>query len=269
MENKTDNEANKQSIKNLINENQLVTEELPMQNNDDEEILEDNNIQQTDDDDDDDEIINNNIEDDNPVIVNKGNNNINEDAKGILNHKENEVLENRSNNVRENHVEVNITLNSNNDKEEIKLSNQSTILPNTQDEISNNNKEEMIEPIEEIIPILSESISKLTHTKEEIIQYLTGKYNHSNSDISDISYDKWVSKDNNMQGLCKEIEIPLRMKFNKLLDSHHLDCEFKLLKWITQDKDHRNKLLSLSEEEINLNRFPHIIPCMHYFINIR
>lgn len=109
-------------------------------------------------------------------------------------------------------------------------------------------------------------ISSLLYSKEQIIEYLTGEYKQYNENI-DISYNTWVLKEESIQILCKEIEIPNnKEKAYEKIRLHDFDCELRLLKWITEDKAHRDKLTSMPNNSEQYNRFPDLIPCKYISI---
>ena len=75
----------------------------------------------------------------------------------------------------------------------------------------------------------------------------------------DISYEKWVLKNENIKLLCQEIKLT-KNKIDNIFEEHDFECEFKLLNWITNDSEHRNNLVDNSPEIKTKNRYQEIRP---------
>lgn len=105
-------------------------------------------------------------------------------------------------------------------------------------------------------------LKKIPNSKEEIIKWLTGEYKGKYKESNDISYEMWVSIDNNVRTLCKEFEISKNKANDEILDIHDYCCELRLLKCITEDQAHKDKLYPLTEKYAHLNNNPELIPCI-------
>lgn len=91
---------------------------------------------------------------------------------------------------------------------------------------------------------------------EDVINYYNGKLLIRDSSFTDLSYDNWVSKDSNLQKLCTAFEVSKKeasstdeeeknnkdSHYHKILKLHDHTCELELIKWITDDEEHRNRL---------------------------
>ena len=114
---------------------------------------------------------------------------------------------------------------------------------------------------------------------ETIKYYFNGPNKDENGTIQDISYELWVEKNQNIKKLCEPYEVEYKdeqnlkdtnkiiipKKNNKsknpfgVLENHDFACELKLLKWITEDDNHKNKFIKI--ENINkFNRYNDILP---------
>ena len=96
----------------------------------------------------------------------------------------------------------------------------------------------------------------INKTQDEVMNYLNGKLSIKDSSFTDLSYDNWVSKDSNLQKLCTEFEVSKKeanlteeenknnkdLFYQKILNLHDHTCELQLIKWITDDEEHRNRL---------------------------
>ena len=93
---------------------------------------------------------------------------------------------------------------------------------------------------------------KLT-TKELIIYNLTTP----NKDY-DLSYH-WFEKCNNL----KTFEDPIIFSLNESFSEpvRDLECEFELVKLITEDSYHKENLIELPKSLKKLNRYPDVLPC--------
>ena len=96
----------------------------------------------------------------------------------------------------------------------------------------------------------------INKTQDEVMNYLNGKLSIKDSSFTDLSYDNWVSKDSNLQKLCTAFEVSKKeanlteeenknnkdLFYQKILNLHDHTCELQLIKWITDDEEHRNRL---------------------------
>ena len=119
---------------------------------------------------------------------------------------------------------------------------------------------------------------------ETIKKYFSGPNIDENNNIQDISYEKWVSKNQNIKKLCEIYEVEYSKEQSSIIDNsenniiipkktfnskdifgylenHDFACELKLLKWITEDDNHKNKFIKIeNKEKKKLNRFNDILP---------
>ena len=114
---------------------------------------------------------------------------------------------------------------------------------------------------------------------EAIEYYFNGPNKDENGIIQDISYELWVEKNQNIKKLCEPYEVEYKDEQNLketnniifpkinnksknsfgILENHDFACELKLLKWITEDDNHKNKFIKI--ENINkFNRHNDILP---------
>ena len=96
----------------------------------------------------------------------------------------------------------------------------------------------------------------INKAQDEVMNYLNGKLSIKDSSFTDLSYDNWVSKDSNLQKLCTAFEVSKKeanlteeenknnkdLFYQKILNLHDHTCELQLIKWITDDEEHRNRL---------------------------
>ena len=76
-----------------------------------------------------------------------------------------------------------------------------------------------------------------------IINFYNGPYINNKKEDYDISYNKWVKNDNNIKILCSHINIPNNEEgINKIIQRRDYPCELKLIKWITEDLEHKMKI---------------------------
>ena len=107
---------------------------------------------------------------------------------------------------------------------------------------------------------------------ETIKKYFSGPNIDENNNIQDISYEKWVSKNQNIKKLCEIYEVEYSKEQSSIIDNsenniiipkktfnskdifgylenHDFACELKLLKWITEDDNHKNKFIKIENKE--------------------
>lgn len=120
--------------------------------------------------------------------------------------------------------------------------------------------------------------SKNNKAYEEVVNYFSGQLVIPNPDFVDISYENWVAKDENLQKLCSPFEVTKNEAscedettqeksdnskpdnyYSKILNLHDHPCELKLIKWITEDRDHKNKLIKCPKAA-KINRHNDILP---------
>ena len=124
----------------------------------------------------------------------------------------------------------------------------------------NNSLEKKLEEEEESKKKINIQPENLTNIKEEDIKnFFTGPYKNSSNNQKDISYEKWVLKNENIKLLCQEIKLT-KNKIDNIFEEHDFECEFKLLNWITNDSEHRNNLVDNSPEIKTKNRYQEIRP---------
>ena len=82
----------------------------------------------------------------------------------------------------------------------------------------------------------------------------------------DISQQTYVNNDKNIQYLCKTIEID-RNSLDQSFIYHDTQCEYLLLKSITEDAKHRNSFIHIPSTSI-YNRYSNIIPYKHNAVPI-
>ena len=127
---------------------------------------------------------------------------------------------------------------------------------------------------------LSEKEVKLFET---IKNFFNGPNKDENDIIQDISYENWVEKNQNKKKLCEIYEVEYSNDKNKsnnnlnnniifskksykpknlfgVLENHDYSCELKLLKWITEDENHKNKFIKIENKNKKLNRHNDILP---------
>lgn len=104
--------------------------------------------------------------------------------------------------------------------------------------------------------------------QDEVMNYLNGKLSIKDTSFSDLSYENWVSKDSNLQKLCTAFEVSKKEAYlteeenknnkesfyQKIMNLHDHTCELQLIKWITDDEDHRNRLY----------KFPNTVKIKHH-----
>ena len=109
--------------------------------------------------------------------------------------------------------------------------------------------------------------------------FFEGAFKDSMGNIHDISFNQWVSKDMNIQTLCKSFDVSLKkenysmfqeeMNENEQQDSslpseimkrHDFGCELKLLKWITEDEEHKKNFIKVGNKGQKINRHNDILP---------
>lgn len=106
---------------------------------------------------------------------------------------------------------------------------------------------------------------------EEINKFFGGPYIDHNGLIQDISYTKWVETDENIKKLCApyEVVIPSDDKNESSnensnpygnLTKHDYHCELKLIKWITDDDEHKNNFIKVGNKGTKINRHNDILP---------
>lgn len=83
---------------------------------------------------------------------------------------------------------------------------------------------------------------------------------HSSNKLADLSYH-WFTEIRDLAYIAKTIKIQSRSDLVDLLLYRDLACEFKLLKLLTEDKDHKSKLIQLPKNMKRLNRYNDILPC--------
>ena len=106
---------------------------------------------------------------------------------------------------------------------------------------------------------------------EEIKSFFGGPYIDQNGIMHDISYINWVEKDENIKKLCTPFEVVLpydnnnnnleknNNPFGELL-KHDYHCELKLIKWITEDDEHKENFIKIGNKGTKINRHNDILP---------
>ena len=113
-----------------------------------------------------------------------------------------------------------------------------------------------------------------TDTNEEIFKeiknFFGGAYTEHNGLVQDISYPKWVETDENIKKLCEPFEVVIPSENNETLEQnknpygeltkHDYHCELKLIKWITEDDEHKNNFIKVGNKGTKINRHNDILP---------
>ena len=81
----------------------------------------------------------------------------------------------------------------------------------------------------------------------------------NNNNHNDISYTKYVTEDTNLQALCSPQQIDLH-NIDKSFTVHDYECEFLLLKYITETNEHKAQILKEGEMVLSLNHKPLNLP---------
>ena len=177
-------------------------------------------------------------------------------------------------------------------EEEIKNENKEKLIENQEKEIQKNNKEISIgtpeKKKEKKIHQLTEEEIKLF---EIIKNFFSGPNKDENNEIQDISYSNWVEKNQNIKKLCEPYEVEYSNEQNKdnnnqenniifpkksnksknpygILENHDFICELKLLKWITEDENHKNKFIKIDTKQKSLNRHNDILPYEYNLVHV-
>ena len=102
---------------------------------------------------------------------------------------------------------------------------------------------------------------------QQIKKFFGGPYISQNGIIHDISYYKWVENDDNIKKLCDPFEVVLPIENNNEnknpygdLKKHDYQCELKLIKWITEDEEHKNNFIKIGNKGAKINRHNDILP---------
>ena len=105
---------------------------------------------------------------------------------------------------------------------------------------------------------------------EEIKSFFGGPYIDQNGIMHDISYINWVEKDENIKKLCTPFEVVLPSENSHLeknnnnpfgeLTKHDYHCELKLIKWITEDDEHKENFIKIGNKGTKINRHNDILP---------
>ena len=75
---------------------------------------------------------------------------------------------------------------------------------------------------------------------------------------ADLSY-KWVAKYENVAEIEKGVPLP---DFQESMEARDLDAEFRLLRKLTETKDHLNNLETIEKRKSSLlNRYAELKPC--------
>ena len=106
---------------------------------------------------------------------------------------------------------------------------------------------------------------------EIIKKFFGGPYIDNNGITQDISYYKWVENDENIKKLCEPFEVVIPSEDNNnnsdknnnpfgVLTKHDYKCELKLIKWITEDEEHKNNFIKVGNKGTKINRHNDILP---------
>ena len=121
------------------------------------------------------------------------------------------------------------------------------------------------------------AVNKNNNTEEEdlfdeIKKFFGGPYLDQNGTMHDISYTKWVENEENIKKLCTPFEVVLPPEYNNqtekkgnnnpfgVLTKHDYQCELKLIKWITDDDDHKDNFMKVGNKGTKINRHNDILP---------
>ena len=84
---------------------------------------------------------------------------------------------------------------------------------------------------------------------------------------NDISYTRYVAEDTNLQVLCSPQTVYLN-HIDKSFNVHDYECEFLLLKYITETNEHKSRLIKENEALLTLNRKPLTLPFQHNAVSL-
>ena len=94
-----------------------------------------------------------------------------------------------------------------------------------------------------------------TEINQSIISYLKDPL-----PIDDLSYSKYISKNEDLLYLCSP-QLISKGNCEDIFKYHDIQCEFSLLNYLTVDQNNESKCIKLPENELlKLNRYPNIIP---------
>ena len=164
-------------------------------------------------------------------------------------------------------------------KEENKDQNEITNNINTINDLNKENKNNETKEKSGEQNVINQTISEEEQLKilSLVKEYFSGP-NKNNNQIKDISYSKWMNKNINIKKLCTAYEVNylddnnttstsqkkniFNNPFGKI-SNHDFECELKLLKWITEDEEHKKEFIKFEENKSSLlkaNRYNNIIP---------
>lgn len=104
-------------------------------------------------------------------------------------------------------------------------------------------------------------IEEYTKTIQTIQDYFSSELILPDQKDLDISYKNWISKDDNLKKLSSIIRVSNILEDSQhIYETHDHDCEHKLIKWITEDKDHKDKFVKVPKTIIKVNRDSNILP---------
>ncbi len=107
------------------------------------------------------------------------------------------------------------------------------------------------------------------NTYEEIKNFYNGPFKNNLNEEHDISYNKWITQDKNLKFLCSDFPIPNNEEeINKIIKRRDYPCELKLLKWITEDIEHKQNFTKITNSKIKLNRHNDILPYKYNNVTI-
>ena len=156
---------------------------------------------------------------------------------------EEEELENENEDINNNNIDINI---NNNNKNNNNINNDNNINNNNINNNNNNN-----------------------NTYEEIKNFYNGPFKNSLNEEYDISYNKWITQDKNLKFLCSDFPIPNNEEIIKqIIKRRDYPCELKLLKWITEDNEHKQNFTKISNSKTKLNRHNDILPYKYNNVTI-
>ena len=105
---------------------------------------------------------------------------------------------------------------------------------------------------------------------KEIKTFFGGPYIDQKGIMRDISYTKWVENDENIKKLCDPFEVVIPSGHDNNteknsnpfgeLTKHDYHCELKLIKWITEDEEHKENFIKVGNKGTKINRHNDILP---------
>lgn len=106
------------------------------------------------------------------------------------------------------------------------------------------------------------------HQNEIVNKEIMSYFEDEMTSSKDISYHQWIIKDDNLKYLCRAFSLENNDSKEKTANHHDYNCEFKLLKWITEGKDRKVAFPRIHQQKDKLDRHADVIPCKHQYNKI-